>query len=167
MSIINWKSKEVNLQFNVTSISCSLKRFFLCILCYWIKLFAWIFPLCQWFMPKNVYFLKFLSNKCVNNILTLVKSSANRFFVPENGVCVGIRRFYMKKLGEISIFLRCGLKKHVFCYFRGFFGVKKFFGRRIRVFQPSLPLEIVFLKKIFFWKNDPKNWKNYGFFWHM
>ena len=104
-------------------------------------------------------------NKCVNNILTLVKSSANRFLVPENGVCVGIRRFYMKKLGEISIFLRWGVKKHVFCYFRGFFGVKKFFGRRIRVFQPFLTPEMMFLGKKFFSKKCPKNWQNSRFFW--
>ena len=117
-------------------------------------------------MPKNLYFLKFLSNKCVNNILTLVKSSVNRLLVPENGVCVGIRRFYMKKLGEISIFLRCGLKKHVFfCYFRGFLGVKKFFGGQIRVFQPFLPLEMMFLEKKFSQKNAPKNWQNSRFFW--
>ena len=48
-------------------------------------------------------------------------------------------------------------KNPVFCHFRGFLGVKKFFRRRIRVFQLFLPLEMMFLEKKFFLKKCPQN----------
>ena len=57
-----------------------------------------------------------------------------------------------------------GLKNTFFCYFRGFFGVKKFFGRRIRVFQPFLPLEMMFLEKKFFSKKCPQKLAKFSFF---
>ena len=59
------------------------------------------------------------------------------------------------------------IKKQVFRNFRGFLGVKKFFWRRIRVFQPFLPLEMMFFEKfwekILFRKND-KKWSKFAFF---
>ena len=49
-----------------------------------------------------------------------------------------------------------GLKKHSFF---AILGVKKFFRRRIRVFQLFLPLEMMFLEKNFFEKMALKNFK--------
>jgi hypothetical protein len=57
-----------------------------------------------------------------------------------------------------------GLKNTFFCYFKGFLGVKKFFGRRIRVFQSFLPLEMMFLEKKFL-KKCPQKLAKFSFFW--
>ena len=107
---------------------------------------------CPW-LPKNVYFLNFWR----------AKSRSIRFLIPENGIDLGIMRYYVEKLGKIAIFYDLGSKNTLFCHFRGFLGVKKFFRRRIRVFQLFLPLEMTFLEKNFR-KIDPKKFQNSTFF---
>ena len=92
------------------------------------------------------------------------KSNANRFLVPENGIYIGIRRFYVKKRDKIAIFLRFGVKNPVFFHFKGLLWVKKFFWRQNRVFQLFLPLEMMLLEKKFFRKNGPQKFQKYGFF---
>ena len=69
----------------------------------------------------------------------------------------------MKKVKK-AIFRRYDLQKTRFLHFMRFFGVEKFFGRQNRVFQPFLPLEMMFLKKKIFSKNLPKKGQKVGFF---
>ena len=57
--------------------------------------------------------------------------------------------------------------KNTFFAILGVFGVKKFFGRRIRVFQPFLPLEMMFLEKNFLKKMPSKIGKILVFFGHL
>ena len=71
----------------------------------------------------------------------------------------------MKKVKK-AIFRRYDLQKTRFLHFMRFFGVEKFFGRRNRVFQPFLPLEMMFLEKKFSQKMPPKIGKILVFFGH-
>ena len=83
------------------------------------------------------------------------------------------RNCSLSYLCVLDFFIAMSTTLSLICYFlkntflailRGFYGSKKIFGRRIRVFQLFLPLEMTFLEKNFFEKLTQKISKFY-FFW--
>ena len=112
-----------------------------------------------------MYFLKFSPKTWVYNVLPRVKSSANGFFIPENGIYEGIRRFNVKKIGKIAIFLRSGLKKTWFFAILGVFWGQKIFLTPESCFSANFtPRNDVFRKK-FFDQKWPQKMAKLWFFW--